>query len=55
MEWKPKYGVYMDEAYKLTYPDGQFPRLLCRTVCCVTQAAVSPKLLSHTGYRVPHD
>ncbi len=24
MEWKPSYGVFMDESYKLTYPDGKF-------------------------------
>ncbi len=23
MEWKPSYGVFMDESYKLTYPDGK--------------------------------
>jgi len=23
MEWKPRYGVFMDESYKLTYPDGE--------------------------------
>jgi hypothetical protein len=27
MEWKPSYGVFMDESYKLTYPDGKRKRL----------------------------
>ncbi len=33
MEWKPSYGVFMDESYKLTYPDGQCKKRLTYPDC----------------------